>query len=337
MKRSGASSLLGVITALCLLVGPLRASADGSTDAAARADGLFKSGKERMAQGFYAQACAMFAESFRLDPATGSLLALALCHERDEKLKSARDNYLAAATRAHQEGQLERERAATARAEALAPHVPQLTVEAKDVDPSLGALFLNGEALRPEQLNQPIPLDGGTAYLDLRDPDGNKLWSTQANVPAVQGRAIVVVPSLRGPQPSAPRPAAGATPARAAELPSSRAVKLKRLGVGLLSAGGAGLALGLGFSLRAILKNNDSNAGCDGDICHGDARESRLEARRAGNAATLSLSFGAVFAASGLATYFYGGKRASSKLDARRLPAPWVSPHGGGASIQGAF
>ena len=56
------------------------ASARAAEGDAASAEAAFNAGKERLAQQDYAHACPLFADSFKADPATGTLLALAICH-----------------------------------------------------------------------------------------------------------------------------------------------------------------------------------------------------------------------------------------------------------------
>lgn len=87
--------------------------------AAAHADTLFNEGKAKLAEQNYAEACPLFAGSFAMDPATGTLLALALCHERAGEVKTAIKEYRDAAGRAEKEGRADRARAASKRADEL--------------------------------------------------------------------------------------------------------------------------------------------------------------------------------------------------------------------------
>src|SRR5690242_4971467 len=77
---------IGVSCALVLSSGVAQAAEQ--RDAAA-AEALFEEAKRLFEQGDHGAACPKFSESYRLDPATGALFALALCHERAGKIASA--------------------------------------------------------------------------------------------------------------------------------------------------------------------------------------------------------------------------------------------------------
>src|SRR5262245_38278640 len=94
-RLNGSSSIL-VVSALLTTSGLARAAEP--RDAAA-AEVLFEAGKNLMERGDYAAACPKFEESYRLDPATGALFALALCHERAGKIATAWVEYMEVAGR----------------------------------------------------------------------------------------------------------------------------------------------------------------------------------------------------------------------------------------------
>src|ERR1051325_3142120 len=99
-----------------LLVAGLCATLAGVAHAdprdAAAAEALFDEGKALYAKGDYQAACPKLAESYRLDPGTGALFALALCHERAGKPASAWVEFMEAAGRANTEHNAERETSA---------------------------------------------------------------------------------------------------------------------------------------------------------------------------------------------------------------------------------
>ena len=75
----------------------------------AMAEALSQQGRELLRAGRYAEACPKLAESHRIDPRLGTLMNLALCHEKSGKIASAWAAYTSAMTIAHREGQKERD------------------------------------------------------------------------------------------------------------------------------------------------------------------------------------------------------------------------------------
>ena len=314
-----------------------------------KAEQLFIQGKERMAQGFYAQACVMLGESYTLEPATGCLLALAMCHEREGKLASAHTEYLQVAARAHAEADLKREKAATTRASALAKQISAIEVllspDIKDYQP---VVRINGRVVAPQELGSRIPVDSGATIIEA-SAEGHETWRKTMQVPA-GGSLLVMVPGLAAAPKPAPVAQPAAKPAPVPQTPSRVAARseprndsprnpaIKRASIALMSAAGVGLVVGGMFGLRAVVRNRASADGCDLETCTPEAREDREAARRSGNVASGFMSAGVVLGASGL-VMFVMDRRAQKKNAAGSTVqvAPWLSPVGGGASARGSF
>ncbi|MDF2698209.1 MAG: hypothetical protein K0S65_6592, partial [Labilithrix sp.] len=92
------------------------------------AQSLFDEARQLMDRGKYAEACPKLAESQRLDPGGGTLLNLAICHEKEGRFGTAYLEMKAASSQAGKDGRKDREKIANERLTALGPRVPRLAV-----------------------------------------------------------------------------------------------------------------------------------------------------------------------------------------------------------------
>ena len=158
-----------------------------------------------------------------------------------------------------------------------------------------------------------VPVDPGAHTIEAAAP-GKKPWKSTITLGADRDKQSVAIPVLE---------------VQTSETSEPHAVTqhgLTSVQIGGLVAGGAGVvALGLGtfFGLRAIGENRDSNnSGCDGDTCSAAAKQTRLDARSAGNVSTISFVAGGTLLAGGAALYFLGASHAASQTGRiQALPA----------------
>src|SRR5215470_7185323 len=103
----------------CLL--PRVAPAQSQGAEVALAEMLYRQGRQLMAEGKVSEACPKFAESYRLDAATGTLLNLAACHEAEHKLATAWLEYSESVALARRDRRDDRIRFAQDRLTAIEP------------------------------------------------------------------------------------------------------------------------------------------------------------------------------------------------------------------------
>jgi hypothetical protein len=318
----------------------LRVRADSADSA--RAEQLFRDGKQRMAQADYVGACPLFAESFAAEPATGSLLALAACHEREGKLASAFREYNDVVQRSAVEQRADRQRVAANKASALEWKLSTLTIEPSAELDGL-EVRVNGKLIEPSQLRSAIPLDGGNQLVEAVAP-AKKPWSASVSLENSHDAKRVVVPALEdvAPEPApvaklAAAPAAPSAEPRQHAAPSSGMSATRWAGIATLGVSAVMAVTGGVFVLRAMAKNSDSESGCYGDLCTLNARRDRLYARDAGNAATISFVVAGALAVSGVVLYIAGGQSSETRANTAVSATAWVAPGSAGGLLHGSF
>ena len=190
MMRCVCSAAVLAVCALSSLVSTAAAQA-GNDKAAAEA--LFDEGRKLMADHQFAQACAKFEASQRLDPGVGTMLNLADCYEKAGRTASAWAEFRETISAAHEAGSAERERVARQRVQQLEPKLSYLTIvpwQGQEVSVSR-----DGVAIDPGVLGTAIPVDPGTHVISA-SATGKRSWSTDVVVGDHADRVSVSVPIL---------------------------------------------------------------------------------------------------------------------------------------------
>jgi hypothetical protein len=139
-----------------------------------RADDLFRQGQERLQMGLTREACELLASSQRLDPALGTLLNLAVCHEKEGKIATAHREYVTAATWARERSEDQREQFARQRASALEVDIPTLRIAVAGAPRNLH-VNLDGRPIDGSELEGDIAVDPGHHRVEVT-ATGRKAW-----------------------------------------------------------------------------------------------------------------------------------------------------------------
>jgi len=296
---------LPLVSLLSAAMLSLSVDARAETDSAG-AEVLFREGNRLMDEARYAEACPKLAASYRLDPATGALLATALCYERAGRLASAWAAYTEAAARSKQEGRADREESARAKALELEPRLAKLMVEFEPGAAVAGLVVTrDGAALGERVLGTALPVDPGTHVIEAGAP-GKRTFS--ARVESTEGKtARVAVPVLAG---EGPAPAAAPPPpvesARDEAASGSFFTPLRTTGVVVAGVGFVGLAIGGVLGAKASSLNADSEQNCDGNVCNLVGYDQRTEAQEAGTLSKVFVAAGVGLAAGGITLLILG-------------------------------
>jgi hypothetical protein len=325
-------------------VGAASPSASADTNDVVMAEVLFRDGKELLAQGDTQHACPKLTESYRLDAASGTLLALALCHEREGKLASAWAEYGDVASRSKVEGRPDRASAAHAKALEIEPKLSSLTLVLADNSSTRSVeVRRNGAIVPMAWFGTAVPVDGGSVTVEATGPK-KRTWKLTFSMAGSGDRRTVTIPALDGPM--APTCAVGDPESDAIKPPKPPEPHRGLTGwqVAGLVAGAAGiLGLGVGgtFGVIAMNKNNTSKTECQngGDFCTLQGQQDRQDAMTAGDVSSAAFIGGGVLAAAGASMVLWGrsseNRPAPGILSFQAMPA--VGPQGVGGVLRGSF
>jgi hypothetical protein len=252
-RRRFACAVLGAV--LVLLAGT--AGAQSATEVSL-AETLYRQGRELSAAGNYAEACPKFAESYRLDPATGTLLNLASCHEAQGKIASAWLEFSDALVQSRRDRRQSRIKFAEERIAALDPKLSRLTlVLAPEVNEPELTVALDGVSIGRAALGVPTPVDPGKHWVEAKAP-GKKPWSASVEIGAAADTQTVTIPVLEAAPTPAVVPVAAALAAPPAAppptvLPARDVAVVRPVPTSVYVAGGATVALAVAATITGAV------------------------------------------------------------------------------------
>ncbi len=213
--------------ALCCVAVSLPAPARAEAGAAqkAAAESLFDDGRKAMKSGHFTEACPKFEESERIDPAIGTLLYLAECYEKTGRTASAWATFREAASAAQAQGETERTRVASARADRLQPSLSKLIVKVVPETAQLPTLRVTRDnlPLAKALFGVAIPVDPGKYHI-VASADGYQSYEADLEVLANGDSKSLEIPALAAsttPPPAAPSDAIVTTQPSSSVPPSS--------------------------------------------------------------------------------------------------------------------
>jgi len=303
------SRLLGM-----LLSGSLLVSAQPRDPVAA--DTLFRQGRAAIKAGNIEEGCTSIAESYRLDPAPGTLLNVADCAERLGKLATARQRYLDLTEMLPAADP--RRALAQRKLKELEPRIPRLLLRLTDGSPEAVQVFRDGVAMGAAALGVSLPVDPGKHTIEVR-AFGHEVARSEVLLAEGEQREVSIqvgprsaVPTASSAIPSAPPPPSASSPA--AEAPSAwpawtpgpvahgggaRTAGWVLTGVGGLSVG-ASLVLGL----QVLDRKATAEAHCKDKRCDPEGIKAGRSGSTLATISTVTFALGALAAGAGVYLLF---------------------------------
>jgi hypothetical protein len=278
------------------------------------AQALFDEGRAAMAADHVSEACKSFGASYDLDPSDGTLLNLALCHEKEGRTASAYAELGESVSRAIRDQRPEREKVAREHLASVTLRLSRLTVNVPSTSLAEGLVVtVDGSPLGRPAWGVATPFDPGAHVIEAKAP-GKRPYTTTATLAPEHAAEQVEVPVLVD-DPFALVP----TPPLAHEPPASSDNPQRTLGWAAIGVGAAGVAIGSITGALAIAKWSGATSECPNAVCPSSADRAAFVG--AGTLADVST-----------ATYIAGGVGLAAGL-VLLLTAPHAAPARGAIHV----
>lgn len=296
------------------------------------AEQLFLEGRKLMAEEKFELACAKFKAAHDLDrTATGTLLNLALCHERIGRTATAWAEFrqVAAESADKREDRVALAREHEAKLLPLLSHL-RIVVPPAARAPGLVISLDDGKLIPEASWGTDLPMDPGAHVVHASAP-ARLPADLAVTIDEKADRKLVTVPVLRDAPIAAP-PIGEDDIAR--ERAAARRQTRRVLGYSAAGAGLATLGVGLAFGLSASRQNDDAKALCDANGVCPDAA-TKEEASRTLAGADKAATVANILSIAGGALVVGGAVLVLTALPSRSAPpvALRITPLLGGAGL----
>jgi hypothetical protein len=308
----------------------------GATDNRAVAEMLFFTARGLMEAGRISEACAKLTESYRLDPAAGTLLNLGVCHQKEGKIASAWGEFRQSIADARKANRPDREKLATDALALIEPELPFLAITVPPEVRQVPGLVIsrNGVPLNAAAWSTELPVDPGTVEIEETAPDYKpktlKLTIANKEHQSIAAEPLELAPIVRPPPPF---------------WTTKRTVGVALFGVGVVAAG-----VGAYFGVTALNDVNNSTQQCPADRvgvshCTQAGVSSMNDANTAAWISDFTIGAAAVSALVGTYLFLSGGAReqpAGAATPPTASAGPWswsvsAGPHSAGGLLTKSF
>jgi hypothetical protein len=345
MRRGCEARLATLASVIAITIGSSSAKAEPTDQQKALALRLFDQGRSLLAGGKVAEACPKLEESRRLDPLPGTVLNLAVCHEKQGLAASAVAEFYEARAMAERDKRGDRVAFANEHLHALESQVSNLVIVvgvAADI-PGL-VVHLDGNPVGRAVWGTRIPVDPGEHTIEAFAPN-KTVWKVAAKVSPAGDVQTVTLTSLED-LPPAPTPPPTSLSEPTSPVPQSREPQLAfhspehhgvstRRQIALVSTGIGVVGLGIGsyFGALAFRRHGEPGGGtctelpCDSSV--------KGEAASAADASTATFAAGFVGLAVGAILWFGDSSSSGDRPAVSVLPS--VGPGRGEVQLSTRF